>query len=148
MKKVKPQIIILDGVDKVGKTTLKRMIDKHFNYFHLVMDRGPLSHMVYNIVYNRQNQNLHIENITELCSKAILIYITANPQIVQKRIDNSHTEPEIDIKKDMQLFDTVANATLHLWKGGIFIDTSCKSPLATLLEIERKLEQIEEVMTV
>ena len=62
-KSATPQIIIFEGIDKVGKSTLKALLDKKANFNHWVIDRGPLSHMAYNIAYGRTGQNRNINNI-------------------------------------------------------------------------------------
>lgn len=142
---IKPQIIIFDGVDKVGKTTLKTMFDKHMDFFHWTIDRGPLSHMVYNISYKRNGQNLFIGNVTKICRSAVLIYITADEEVVKQRILRAGEEL-VDLKRDMKLFDTVFNATVHQWKGAIHIDTSTYTPDRSLVDIVDKLKTIEEVM--
>lgn len=143
---IKPQIIIFDGVDKVGKTTLKTMFDKHMDFFHWTIDRGPLSHMVYNISYRRNGQNLFIGNVTKVCRNAILIYVKADEETVKERILRAG-EKLVDLKRDMRLFDTVFNATVHQWKGAISVDTTRATPEDSLKDILVKLQQIEEVMT-
>jgi hypothetical protein len=145
-QQVIPQIIIFDGVDKVGKTTMKALFDKATKFFHWTIDRGPLSHLVYNIVYNRQGQNQAVGNITHIMSHAIIVYMTADQSILEKRIAESVNEPKIDLNRDLPLFETVLDTTLHLWKGGIRLDTSVMNPEATLHDMLNKLKKIEEVM--
>ena len=143
-----PQIIIFDGPDKAGKSTLKAMFDRHTRFNHWTIDRGPLSHLVYNIAYERDEQNHHANHITNIMRQAILIYVTADKEVLAQRIANSPNEPKIDLDRDLNIFKIVLKATLHLWKGGIALDTTVKNPEASLHEIMVKLGQIEEVMSI
>jgi len=144
---IKPQVIIFDGPDKAGKSTLKAMLDKHTRFFHWTIDRGPLSHLVYNIAYDRTHQNFHVDNITNIMGQAILVYVIADEDVLAQRIANSPNEPKIDLKRDLSLFSVVMNATLHLWKGGLQLDTTDKTEEESLSELIRKLNQLEEVMS-
>lgn len=45
--------IYLDGPDLTGKTTLINKLNKETNYVHYIGDRSPLSCIVYNKFYNR-----------------------------------------------------------------------------------------------
>ncbi len=120
---VKPQIIVFDGIDKVGKSTLKVMLDKATNFNHWVIDRGPLSHISYNIIYNRQGQNSLVNTITDVCANAILVYVTASVDTINARVTETCHE-QIDILRDKATFDAILAATGYLWKGIITVDTS------------------------
>lgn len=140
---MKPQIIIFDGVDKTGKSTLKGLLEKKTNFFNWVIDRGPLSALVYNIVYNRGEQNLDINNITKICPDAVLIYCTANTATIRRRIANFPNEPIIDVEKDKMIFEAVLNTTAHMWKKVIMIDTTIFTPEESIGEIIYGLKDIK-----
>lgn len=120
----KPQIIIFDGVDKTGKSTLKKHFDKATTHLHWTIDRGPLSHMVYNYVYKRDIQNKHIDEITNVCATAHLVYCYADIDTIQKRINESVDEPVIDVKHDTRVFKCMLSATMHMYKSVLMLDTS------------------------
>ena len=46
-------LVIFEGMDKTGKSTLVREFNVATNYKHIVLDRGPLSSYVYDSIYNR-----------------------------------------------------------------------------------------------
>lgn len=131
-----PQIIIFDGMDKTGKSTLKAALDKSCNFFHWTIDRGPLSHMVYNYVYDRHKQNERIHNITNICTNAVLVYCYASISVIKTRIENSPGEPTIDVERDISAFKHMLSATVHLYKKVIIINTS--EPISTCLNKLKK----------
>lgn len=145
-RRVVPQVLILDGPDKAGKSTLKAMLDKRFRFYHWTIDRGPLSHMVYNVAYDRDAQNIMIRNVTDVCGVAILIYVVADPETLTRRIQLAGDEM-VDIHRDLMLFESILSATVHLWKGAITIDTTDATPEESLNDILNRLNKMGEVMT-
>lgn len=62
MEKAKRKIIILDGPDKVGKSTLKKKLALATDFKPLIIDRGWGSHFVYSRFYKRhENPEEYIE---------------------------------------------------------------------------------------
>lgn len=53
---VKPKIIILEGVDRSGKSTLQHAINKATCYKHIVVDRGPIGFKTYCDLFSRDPQ--------------------------------------------------------------------------------------------
>jgi len=51
---IKQAVVIFEGMDKTGKTTLKEEFNKRTNFIHYVVDRGPISNIVYNNLFNRE----------------------------------------------------------------------------------------------
>lgn len=49
----KPILIIFEGVDKSGKTTLKDLFNKKTNFSYVVLDRLTASSKIYNNFFNR-----------------------------------------------------------------------------------------------
>ena len=46
-------LIILEGMDKVGKTTLISHLNKATDFKHIILDRGSISSYVYDTIYER-----------------------------------------------------------------------------------------------
>jgi thymidylate kinase len=134
------QIIVFDGVDKSGKSTLKKEFDKATNYFHWTVDRGPVSHIAYNIIYNRYDQN-NILEIINICPKIILVYCCTAPNIIEKRISTAPTEPEINVKKDIHTFDTVVLLLANRFKKIYRINTGLLDLDNSIIWLVNKLEQ-------
>ena len=83
-------IVIFDGMDKVGKTTLIHALDKATDYEHIIIDRGPNSYLVYDEIYNRGRKldylktEMDIMNTLHLC-----VYCYANESDIEKRLCNA-----------------------------------------------------------
>lgn len=99
---MKPYIIIFDGLDKTGKSTLKDAFNKATNYLHFVIDRGPLSNLVYNTIFNR-NHNIDYSKMINHLSlfDHLIVLCTAPEDLVQKRLkDNNEMLPNNSTFKD------------------------------------------------
>lgn len=88
-------IVIFDGMDKVGKTTLIRALDKATHYEHIIIDRGPNSYLVYDELYNRGHKidyyktEMDIRNTSHLC-----VYCYANVEDIEMRLAKAGEEFE------------------------------------------------------
>ena len=81
-------IVIFDGMDKVGKTTLIHALDKATNYEHIIIDRGPNSYLVYDKLYNRgkaddyHKTEMDLRNSSHLC-----VYCYADENDIKERLN-------------------------------------------------------------
>lgn len=101
-----PWIIILDGLDKTGKSTLRDILLKKLNKEHDVIDRWLLSDVVYNNIYNRKETTWY-DNIIDLISRYqrhLLVYI--KPKDLQNipKLDTETDLIENDYNKARELF--------------------------------------------
>lgn len=75
-------IIILEGVDRVGKTSVMKKICQLTNYKFPMMDRGPAGFMAYDIIFGRdtaERSASYAKNAEELNQMDVLIvYLYAN----------------------------------------------------------------------
>lgn len=62
---MKPTIIIFEGVDKSGKTTLLNMFNKRTDFKYVVLDRFTISSKVYNLMFKRDDKNMEYYNNVE-----------------------------------------------------------------------------------
>ena len=80
-------IVIFDGMDKVGKTTLIHALDKATNYEHIIIDRGPNSYLVYDQLYDRPYQLDHLKTEMDLKNTShLVIYCFADEVDIGRRI--------------------------------------------------------------
>lgn len=83
-------IVIFDGMDKVGKTTLIHALDKATQYEHIIIDRGPNSYLVYDDLYDRPyaidhiKTEMDIKNTSHLC-----VYCYANEEDIKARLEKA-----------------------------------------------------------
>lgn len=86
-------IVIFDGMDKVGKTTLIHALDKATNYEHIIIDRGPNSYLVYDKIYGRPYELDHLKTEMDLRNTSHLcVYCYANVKDIEKRLEEAGEE--------------------------------------------------------
>ena len=91
--------IFFEGVDKVGKTTLLKAVDKVTNYQHFCIDRCLGSAYVYDLVTKRRNRFEQLANVEkELASvqsiPMITILLTCDRNVLVERIKKEDEFPE------------------------------------------------------
>lgn len=97
--KNKPTIIIFEGVDKSGKTSLKDEFNKRTNFSYIVLDRFTTSSKVYNDSFNRDKKNIlyydEVEKIMSEMFNVIVIYCCCDTHIIKERlIANNEVLPD------------------------------------------------------
>lgn len=80
-------LIIFEGADKTGKTTLLRKLLKESNYKHIVYDRGPISQLAFDILFNRNSD----ENLTTVINelnrlKNLVVLCKCDSDIIKQRL--------------------------------------------------------------
>lgn len=103
------EIIILVGPNGVGKTTIKKELEKKTNYKYFVIDR-LIDSFVYKKLFNRTLPTdldiLSFEIDLNKISKVYLIYLTADTDTLIKRIrEKNGTETNDFINKTKDLFE-------------------------------------------
>ncbi|HJX50140.1 MAG TPA: hypothetical protein VJ438_01625 [Candidatus Nanoarchaeia archaeon] len=92
----KPKLIMLEGPDKVGKTTIYQALRRNTNYGPLVIDRFLASNWVYDSFYHRQNPHivnyLKIEKKMKKTFDCYLILLICKKSSMQKRIEMSNEQ--------------------------------------------------------
>lgn len=125
-------LIIYEGMDKVGKTTLIKSFDKFDRFNHYNMDRGPAGYLLYDDFFGRTTCERKAENlqaIEELNGvDYIVVYLTAPSESIQSRLDFFHEVlpegMEIDSFKDSYekiVFESYPNDRI------LKLDTSAQS---------------------
>lgn len=84
-------IVIFDGMDKVGKTTLIHALDKATNYEHIIIDRGPNSYLVYDKLYDRPYAADHLKTEMDIRNSSHLcIYCHADEEDIKARLKEAN----------------------------------------------------------
>lgn len=88
MKSKKPLIIIFEGVDKSGKTTLKDLFNKITNFKYVVFDRFTTSSKVYNYMFNRDFYEYYdkVEKTLIENFEVIIFYCTCSGKTINYRL--------------------------------------------------------------
>lgn len=123
--------IILEGVDRTGKDSIRHEIVKQSNGKIVVMCRSYISQIVYSRIYGRNiNEKEYFDLIKKTKKIGYEYYIlTADINVLLERFKQTN-EPMIDIKRDLIAFENIARE-LNIK----VIDTSFKTPIELAKEI-------------
>lgn len=151
----KPWLIIFEGQDSSGKTTLIDLLNKKTNYEHTIIDRAFISTAVYSKKFNRCDDISKYLEMLELISKAINVlvivcYVNPETAIYRERQKIKHdyvskniTSLKNEIENDKKLFQQVVNQ-LNGKVEIIEIDTSLNTPEQSAQKILKEFIQTKE----
>jgi len=130
---MKEHIVILDGVDKTGKDTIKDCLVKQSNGKILVIVRSFISQIVYSRIYKRNiNESFFIEKMKNLYNDGnyTFFYLTARKDELIERFKKNN-EQDLDIKHIDSHFKVFNDVLNKMDNSGIYInhiDTTDKTP--------------------
>lgn len=83
----KPTYLVIEGVDRVGKTRLQRTLDKMTNYRNITTIRGPIGFLTYNDVYKKGVPTNFYYDIERMILKVnhLVIYLYASIKVLEER---------------------------------------------------------------
>lgn len=102
------KMVVFEGVDKSGKTTLMNIFKKKTNFEHLVVDRFTGSAIVYDKIYNRPDRRQEYLNAEKSLSKEIdmyLVYCRLPISDVVRRLKEHDHEAVDNLEEASELFD-------------------------------------------
>ena len=93
----KQKVVIFEGVDKSGKTTLKDHFNRQTNYKYWVLDRSFVSSLVYSKLFERNDEEYWMNVAKDFCSTydVYFVYCHSSEQVVRQRLEHANeTLPE------------------------------------------------------
>ena len=138
----KPKILILEGADKVGKTSLYQAYRRATAYQPYVIDRFIGSNIVYDKLYGRETRSAedYLEDEAELGGfDVFLAVLTAPHEIIEQRIRES--EKGVDLKVALANFIEAD----RLFREYFEMSGFKKALIDTSEPIEKNLEQLLEL---
>lgn len=118
-------IIIFEGMDRVGKTTLMNKITQLTDYKFPMMDRGPAGFATYDILFDRVTEDRRLSQIKDAESlnqmDVLYVYLYAHETEILKRLkeegkplkhDNDR-ELLADIRETLGMYDTMVDTVYH-----------------------------------
>lgn len=135
-------IIIFEGPDGVGKTTLFKALAKARNYKDVYVDRMFVSDLVYASKFNRPLNRRFYEDFAKFVHNCypIFVFVKADvANIIETYMNRGENIPEsIDIELDLKRFD-LAYKTLPSEKK-MYIDRTGKTVEQCVEEIIKSLQ--------
>ena len=107
MENKEPKLIIFDGLDRVGKSTTLQLVWKARGKIDTCIDRGILSNLVYNILFDRNLPLCSYLNLMPNNKNILYIYLTGDIKALKQRaIDTKDDMYDIaELEKQKNLFD-------------------------------------------
>lgn len=141
----KPILIIFEGVDKSGKTTLKDKFNKKTNFDYVVLDRLTTSSKIYNNFFNRDRleyYNRFERSILESFNVLVVLCECDTNLILDRLVKANEILPEQlkDIDKVKKAFK---KEVIKSFSNYIIIDTSSRSTEECVEIIIRKINEME-----
>jgi len=126
------KLIFFEGIDKSGKSTLRRNFELQNNYQYVCHDRSILSQLVYNKVYKREHDNDILYKISkDICKHSVIVLCIVNANDFLERIEST----------DEMKCHTISRRSLF-YQQTIFIDIVNKLK-ANFIEINTSANNID-----
>ena len=138
-------VIIFEGVDKSGKTTLKNEFHKATNYAFVSIDRLTVSGKAYSYVFNRGDHD-YLSSVEKAFVKAmptLCVLCVADPSVIKRRmIDTNEQIPDKlqDIARTQLLFKSFFDDSSYEHK--LVLDTGELSVEQCIDSIKNKIDEI------
>lgn len=144
----KPLLIVLEGPDKVGKTTVYQALRRATNYKPLVIDRFTGSNLVYDQFYNRDTDILDYYKIEEelmILFNVVVVHLTCQPTELVKRIEIGETG--VDKTRALDSYQAIADLYLKYIRDTPYnfvftIDTTFATPSEVVSQIMKGLGEL------
>jgi len=109
------KLVIFEGVDKSGKTTLFRAYRSATNYQPLAWDRGPGSNIVYDALYFRADKSKEIYKAEKVLEENFLVYLIYcyldDLDLLKKRLGTYADSILVDIIKAQAIYEKYLEKT-------------------------------------
>jgi thymidylate kinase len=138
----KPKLIIFEGTDGTGKSTVKKLFERLTSYKFEVMDRFYISNIVYDEIYSRYSAEDRVKKHNILrnfedellkIADVFLVYFTCDINIQRLRLHDKH-----DYDKYAYIVDAdklFRNYMKHSKIKSIIVDTTVDIPEVTCKKI-------------
>ena len=138
---MKQKIIIFEGIDKSGKTTLKEELNRQSNYQYWVLDRSPISSIVYDEIFNRNNREYWFRLIQALYDTfdVKLIYCKTTPDIIKDRLEKANEKVQGKLN-DFTFVDKCFRNTIKLVTNKCCIVDTSNSIEESICQIMKFIE--------
>lgn len=139
--------VIFEGLDKAGKTTLEWELLKATNFKNVVIDRGPVGYLVFDITFGRNTQESERDFI-KMARKAmkhnfVVVYCKANEEIVKERLESHNERCEYNYRVAQKLLDKCINR-YYKEENTIVVDTGEHTIEECVIMIVKKIEEVKE----
>lgn len=136
---MKNKIVIFEGLDKTGKSTLINTLNRETNYGMWVLDRSIISTMAYDILFKRGHYVEHLKVLNDLRDAFDLkvIFCDADDEDIETRLMIEHEK----LPHELEDLDKVRRTFFAIFNNSsipyLYLDTS-------KFTVKECIEQIKE----
>lgn len=125
----KQTIVIFEGIDKSGKSTLLKKFNELTNYKYWVLDRGFVSSLVYNELFNRENKEEYLKLAKKMCKEfdIHIVYCYASYFDIQERLKNANETLPPELEDILDVSYTFEYYLRQLPCNKLYLNTSTES---------------------
>lgn len=115
MKANNPMLVIFEGVDKSGKTTLKTLFNAETNFSYVVLDRLTTSSKIYNKLFNRGREEYYEEFDSAIYKyfNVLTVLCVAECDEIKERLESSQ---EV-LPKELEDIENIQQMFVEQTKG-------------------------------
>ncbi len=126
---MKPLLILFEGVDKSGKTTLLAEFNKLTNFKHWALDRSFISSLVYNELFGRNDKEhyLNIQEIVKNSFNVVIVYVESDVELIKERLELHNELLPKELSNITKVKNTYLNYITNSKINYIRINTTNKS---------------------
>ena len=138
-------ILTIEGIDRTGKDTLHRYIERLSNFKYVINTRGIMTQLAYNKKFNR-DYTYHLKEY----EGDIIVYLYAEPEDLEVRFKMTN-EPKLNdgktlregIEDDLKLFQDISHELAD--RGFIILkyNTTEDTPYTIARRVISELEYLE-----
>lgn len=142
----KPIIVIFEGVDKSGKTTLLNEFNKLTEFRYIAIDRFTISSVVYSDIFCR-GKNDYYKNVEKIFSEnynVLVVLVKCDESVITKRLQehNEHLPKKLsNILYVSKKFEDEFSKSYFCNK--LVIDTTHESINECVYRIIKKIKEME-----
>ena len=124
----KPILIIFEGVDKAGKTTIRDRFNKKTNFGYVVLDRLTTSSKIYNRFFGRDRLGYYelVEDALIRAFNVLIVLCECDTEIILKRLEDAKEELPKQLKNIDEVKRAFREEVDRSFVNYIVIDTSNK----------------------
>ena len=143
-------IVLIEGCDKTGKTTLQKRVHEATGYLYTIFDRGFVSSWVYNRLFRREEYILedYLKHDKFLSKCFLIIYLYADKETIKERFEKDQEDfiNEDQIQDILDIYQTYGKFLTNCkW---VEIDTSLCDEDETLELAIKAIEEYKDELSI
>lgn len=141
----KPILIVFEGVDKSGKTTLKDTFNKRTNFSYVVLDRLTTSSKIYNNFFNRDRLEYYdrFERSVLKSFNVLIVLCECDTKLIVNRLANANEELPEQLKDIDNVKMAFRNEIEGRFSNFISIDTTTRNIDECVNDIITRVNEME-----